>query len=538
MSASFALSRVLSPVEKVALVAVGFAVAIRLAHLALVMPTPLIDFHREFVDSDMWVFDQWAQRLIAGDWLGYVPFHPVAAWQLAAAPAEKWAEWNGSAPTFLKAPFYAYLLAALGALNLSSVAVFALQALIAGLSGWLIFRITRVMFGEVAGAFAVAVFALYGPDIHFTTVMLRGPWVVLTTLVVTDRLLALSREPAPRRSFVAGLSIAAAIMVNEAMTPLVVLAPIALFASSRGARSARALKVYALMGAGLVAGMAPLVARNVVVGAPPFQLAVTGSVVMAVFNSSMSDPLFFSAKPEMFEPVMRGGGASLAEVLSASVRSFSSAPEWLSFYARKSAGLVAPFENPDNLNFYYVALVNPWLGFLPAYGFLLPLAVVGALTAWPQRQTAWWCVVPVSLTLMAAMMLTLPLSRYRATWAVHLIPLAGFTLSKALLWAQERRLRPLARVALGLAICATLQSGVQAAVLFPQGDAGRHMYRTSEFVLAARMEAAAGRFAAAAREIERIVELHPDPGIKAQARVLAADYRLQAGVASGVRDGR
>jgi len=522
-------------IRKIVAVLIGFAVAIRLAHLALVAPTPLMGFHREFVDSDMWVFDQWAQKVIAGDWLGRTPFHPLAAWQLAAAPAEKWVEWNGEAPTFYKAPFYAYLLAVVGALKMTSLTVFALQAFCAGASAWLLFRITRTTLGETAGAYAVALFALYAPDIHFTTVLLRGPWIVLSTLFVTDRLVALHRDPSGLRSWLAGLSIALAILVNEAMVPLVVLAPLSLALSGL---SWRRWRLYVGLGMGLAMGLLPVVARNLAVGAPPLQIAVTGSVVMAVFNSSASDPLFFSARPEMFEPVMRSSGASLFEVLVACVRSFPSVSDWLGFYGQKLAGLVAPFENPDNLNFYYVTTVNPWLGWLPAYGVLLPLAAVGALLAWPHRQAVWWCLGPVSLTLMTAMMLTLPLSRYRATWAIQLMPLVGLALAKVVGWASEKRWRPLGVTAVALGACAALQIGVQMLIVFPLGDSGRHMYRPPEFVLAARMEAASGHFERAALELDRLALLHPDVRIKDQARILAADYRRQANAASDSRYGR
>ena len=518
-------------VARVVGVLIAFTVGLRLAHLVLVAGTPLMGFHREFVDSDMWFFDQWVQRIVAGDWLGREPFHPLAAWQTAAAPAAKWLEWYGSAPAFYKAPFYAYLLAALSLLKASAAAVFAVQAVAAGFSAWLLFRITRDMCGEIAGGFAVALFALYGPDVHFTTVMLRGPWIVLSSLLVTDRLLACARRPTLARAGFAGISVAAAIVINEAMTPLLVLAPLALLAG--GVERGRVLRAWAGFAVGALAGLAPVVLRNLMVGAPPFQIAVTGSVVLAVFNSASSDPLLFSARPENFAPVMDLAGANVLQTLLACARSFAGLSDWASFYALKLAGLVAPFENPDNVNFYYVALVNPWLGLLPAYGVLLPLALVGAVLAWTGRRASWWCWVPSPLALLAAMLLTMPLSRYRAVWAIHLMPFAGLALSRGLAWSRERRFARVGGLVAALAGIAALQFVVQEQVFWEARRAQALVYRPAEFVLAARMEASNGRFADAAREMDRLAEVHPDAGVKLQALTLAAQYRDQERASKG-----
>jgi hypothetical protein len=524
------------PVARVVSVLIAFAVCLRLAHLVLVAPTPLVGFHKEFVDSDMWFFDQWVQRIVAGDWLGRERFHPLAAWQLGAAPAAKWLEWYGSAPTFYKAPFYAYLLAALSFLGAPALSVFFLQAVAAGFSAWILFRISRDMFGDVAAVFAVALFALYGPDIHFTTVMLRGPWIVLSSLLVTDRLLVFSHRPSAAQAALAGLSVAVAIVINEAMTPLVILAPLAFLLA--GPPRDRALKACGGFAAGTLAGLAPVVIRNLVVGAPPFQIAVTGTVVLAVFNSASSDPLLFSARPENFAPVMNLAGVSVFQTLLACARSFSSVSDWLGFYALKLAGLVAPFENPDNVNFYYAAVVNPWLGLLPAYGVLLPLALSGALLAWPTRRASWWCWMPPPLTLLAAMLLTLPLSRYRAVWAIHLMPFAGLALSRAASWARARSFARLGALLIALAFAAGAQHAIQQEVFWGARRAQSLTYRPAEFVLAARMEASTGRFAEAAREMDRLAELHPEAGVKLQAMTLAAQYRDQERASKGAAHDR
>jgi hypothetical protein len=226
-------------------------------------------------------------------------------------------------------------------------------------------------------------------------------------------------------------------------------------------------------------------------------------------------------------------GASVFQTLLACARSFSTFADWAGFYALKTAGLVAPFENPDNVNFYYAALVNPWLGLLPAYGVLLPLAVVGAVLAWPARRASLWCLVPSPLTLLAAMLLTMPLSRYRAVWAIHLMPFAGLALSRGLAWSRERRFSRVFGMAAAIAGVAALQFLVQQQVFWGARRAQSLAYRPVEFVLAARMEASSGRFAEAAREMDLLAKMHPEAGVKLQAMTLAAQYRDQERASKG-----
>ena len=59
-----------SPGTRHAWIACGLALLVRLAHLALVAPTPFFDLHRSFPESDMFMFDAWSRQIADGDWLG------------------------------------------------------------------------------------------------------------------------------------------------------------------------------------------------------------------------------------------------------------------------------------------------------------------------------------------------------------------------------------------------------------------------------------------------------------------------------------
>jgi len=91
---------------------VALSVAVRLAHLWFVYATPSFTHHRTWPVSDMYILNTWPGRSSTGiSWTRPAP--PAARLDARRCAAERWAAWLGEAPAFLKAPFYAYLLALL-----------------------------------------------------------------------------------------------------------------------------------------------------------------------------------------------------------------------------------------------------------------------------------------------------------------------------------------------------------------------------------------------------------------------------------------
>src|SRR5262245_55231895 len=328
----------------------------------------------------MYFFDQWAQRIAGGDVLGREVYHPLGAWQLAAAALDKWQAWYGTSPVFYKAPFYPYLIAILYRVFGDAIFPLALlQILAAGASTLLLGDITRRIFGDTAGLGAAIIYALYAPDVHFDTIMLRGPWIVLASLLGTWLLLRLRDRPGARLAAGLGVATAIAILVNEAFLIVPLLIGVLLlwwFGRSR--------PVAILAGAfilGIVVTFAPLVIRNVMVRAPPLKLVVTGSTVYAVFNAAGSSPYFFQVNPAAFVPIVEASHGELLATMLGCLRSFASTRDVLAFYLHKAYGLAIPFENPDNANIYYAELKSRLLGVLPNYAVLLPVGVVGLALA-------------------------------------------------------------------------------------------------------------------------------------------------------------
>jgi tetratricopeptide (TPR) repeat protein len=507
-----------------ALLAIAAAgVLLRLLHLFAVSATPIIGYHTTLHESDMYMFDQWAQRITQGDVLGRQAYHPLNGWQLQAAPLERWKAWYGEAPVFYKAPFYPYLVAALYRLAGDAIVPLALlQILAAGVSVVLLGRIGAALLGEGAGLGAAGLYALYAPDVHFDVVMLRGPWIVLVSLVATGLLVRLRARPAPGVALALGLAVGVAIVVNEAFltVPPLVLALAALWARGR--------TLVLLTGAfvvGLLVGLAPVVARNVAVGTPALQLAVTGSTVYAVFNAAGSSPYFFEVRPAAFTPVLEASGGRLAATVLGCLRSFAGVGDAAAFYLQKLGGIAIPFENPDNANFYYAAVQSPLLGWLPGHAILVPLAAVGLVLAAP-RLRQWLPLAPFGLSLLISILAALPLSRYRATFAVFLMPFAGLALASAVAFARARCLGRLAAVGLAVAGVFAAAGLLQDRVAFGGAPRAYFHYRPAEFLLGAAVHERQGQLAEAAEEARRLARLNPHAPTRALA--LLALGRLEA----------
>jgi len=502
----------------------ALGVLLRLVHLLAVSATPILSYHQTFAESDMYLFDQWAHRIANGDVLGRQVYHPLNAWQLESAPIEKWKAWYGEAPVFYKAPFYPYLVAALSRLGGDAMVPLALlQILAAAASAVLLGRITGQIFGATAGLCAALIYAVYAPDIHFDVVMLRGPWIILVSLLATWLLLGLPARPTAGRAAGLGAVVGIAILVNEAfliVPPLIALVVLVWFPEPR--RLAILLGGFAL---GIVVIGVPLVIRNVIVGAPALKLAVTGSTVYAVFNSAGSSPYFFQIRPATFVPIIEASGGDLVATVVGCLRSFASVRDILVFYLGKVAGLVMPFENPDNANVYYATLASPLLGVLPGYALLLPAGVVGLGLA-ARRLRQWVALLPFALALLVSILIALPLSRYRATLAVYLMPFAALAIAEAVAVARARRLGRLAAIVLGGGLVFIAAGALQDRVVFAGAPRAFHYYRPAEFLLGANVYERQGRLAEASHEALSLARLNPHAPTKATALLVMG--RLEA----------
>jgi tetratricopeptide (TPR) repeat protein len=507
--------------------AVVIAIVCRLAHLVNVYPTAAFSFHQTWAVTDMYKFDQWAERIVAGDALGREPFNPFLDYLVKRAPAGHWRQWLGESPVFYKAPLYAYLVALLRWLFGQAMLPLALlQILTSATSLLLIFLITERLFDALSAFLAALLFGVYAPAIYYDAIMLRGPFIAFTALLVTWQLMQLQSRPTPAAGCRVGLAVGLALLFNEGFLSVPLLVLVATAWWTRAARRCASVGGGFLMG--LAIALLPLIVRNLIVGVPPLQLATTGATAWAIGNASDSDPIFYQASSQSFYGLMEASGGRLADVVWPCVRSFHSVGAFLLFYFRRATGLIVPYEGPDNANFYYAALKDPLLRWLPNYAVLFPLSVVGCACA-GRRLRRFEPLLPMALSLLASIMLTLPLSRYRVTLAVFLFPLAGAALAQAVRWAQQRRFAALGAAVAALCLLYGMIALLQRRVVFDGRDPAYFLYRSAEFTEAAKIYTQQQRPREASQELLQLAQITPSWEERTKAWLQAARLQFQAG---------
>lgn len=503
---------------------VMLALVVRLIHFLIILPGPMVTYHRTAPESDMYVFDQWARKIARGDLFSRQLFYALHPWQLEAAPPQKWMEWYGAAPIFFKAPIYPYLIAFLYWLfGEALLPVVALQIAASSISVLLLFRITKRLFDATSALFAALFFCLYAPVIHYAVFMLRESWLILLSLIITDSLSDFRLQPTVRKACALGFGAGVLILLSESSFTLPLLLALLLASWFRDINHLAKLESGLL--AGLVTAFVPLVARNLIVGAPAISLSALGSAIFAVSNAADSYPYFFTGSPPSLLDIMEKTHGSPLATVWATLGTFHGDLGAIGlFYARKAVGLVMPFEYPDNANFYYAALKDPLLSFLPGYSLLLPLSLIGAAFATRISRNC-SALLPVALSLIIAMMMSHPNSRYRAVLAVYLMPFAGLVLAQITQWTKERRLVP---TAAALSACLLIFLGtktLEQRLVFNAEPVEVFKYRPIEFSVGSEVYAREKRYPEAIGELLQLARLNPDPAIRSRALLMAANYR-------------
>lgn len=527
------------PALLAALLAASVVLGVRSAARAEREASPLGDWHL-WMETDEHAAIESAVRIARGNVLDDPAYRPWFSWQARFGTP---AEWDAVVPAKVayQGPGYPYLLALAGATGLGPVGVarvaqlllaVAASAVLAAAGAALLLRSGRpARLAVAAGAAAGALHGLYGPLVFLDGFLYRdGPVAHLSALLLALPLLA-ERPPRAREGALLGVLAGLGALLKQTLLPLGLAAGAALALRAGGRRER--LRAGAAFAAGLLLALAPLVGRNLAVGAPPLAFD-TRPLVGLPWASARGADGSVTPSPLLME-VLRGAEGSTLRAGVLTLATWRGDPGGLAgLFARKLASAFNGAEVPDNASFGFFRDRLPWLGRLPLFVCLVGTGVAGLLLAARRRlyrKGEGLLVLLSGLVPLAACLMVSTTTRYRAGAAAPLALGTALMLALAVEAARARRVLPLlpwAGLAAALTAVALLPSPVRA-----------HPWRWADTVVAATLAEAKGAPEAGAAEVRRYLDENPgDPdrgrGLLAMKAWLAGERRLARVEPSGV----
>lgn len=533
--------------RRILVAALVLGALVRIANGLQVRNGPLPYYHA-WTESDMQFYDRWGRSLAAGDWLTaprmrpYHTGHAAAArqaWLLGGAPrpfdeaaaTQLWDAWLGER-TFYQDALYPYALGLLYAAGGGHAAVFVLQGLLGLACVALLHAIALRLFDPGTAGVSALLAALYGPLAFYELLLLKP---VLITAVGLATLLALLRAlelPSARGRWalaggLAGLSILAQ---SSAL----------LFAGPAGVVTVLLLRrrrvpwgaPLAIAACALAATLAPAVARNVAVGAPPFVLNATGAWTFLNHNADDYVPAVGDTVTRHAGAILNRTGGRLGPTALATIGTHGSLAGWLRLLGAKLACIGHWYEIPNNANYYVYRRLAPRLDALRVpFSLVAPFALLGFAAALRGRGERLLLALHV-VAGVATLALFYNISRLRLPTAVALLPFAAFGLVTLLRQARARRVT-------SLAAQAVLVAGAAAFVLRPL-PAGFERIRVADYgvpneltLQRAQARAVAGDAEGALSLLEAELRLEPADLAAADPRSGQARLSLVSAAAAG-----
>ncbi len=439
---------------------------IRSVYFYEINTSPFISQH-VWRQSDMNYFDQWAKNIASGDWLSAQNAHPFHWWHhliaedyfrtqpeaaqkyissgaaMGVEPARLlWNHWYGE-KIFHQEPLYPYLIAITYRLFGSDVRwVFCWQMLLGMLSILLIFTITRRHFGDPTALVAVGLAVLCGPMLYSDMVLERSTLITFTTLILIDIADRTWEQETALRWFLVGVVCGTAILLKSTFVLywFGVLAAV----SFRHHKTPRLLlQRIAVLLAGAIIAISPAIARNVVVGAPPFSLSSVGTITFIIDNSAGFIPESGFYHSKYTSAIMgKSDGHTLPAIIE-TLRTHSGPLSYALLLFRKFSVMWYWYEIPDNTNYYLYAQYAPLLRYMLTFFFLGPLSVLGLVLAFSRRKSIWTILLMTfcSISMLLVFHVT---SRFRVSLIAVLLLFSAFALVRMFAWIQARDFRRLA----------------------------------------------------------------------------------------------
>ncbi len=411
-----------------ALLVFAVAFAIRLVHVWSFRKN--LYFEKPVLDAKL--YDDWAQRIVAGEWIGKTVFEGV--------------------------PLYPYVLSLVyRALGSGAVTVALVQSAIGSAGIALLYLYCRLAFSETLALVTAGLGAIYAPFLFYESFRLADGLATFFTSAVLYSSFVLLKQPTPGRAAATGVVLGLATLARERFllfAPL--LGVFLLWRHRRGvATMARPILAAALYGFGLTLPLGLSLAHNVAAASDPVLLSSAGGVNFYIGNhpgaSGSFDPprelgrnrdeLYMRARVIAEQAEHRSLKASEVSSYwtSQGLKAWRTDPASLfKLLIRKIGYFWKGFEISDAMDYYgslsdSVVLSLP----LPSFRIVGPLALVGLVLVWRLRRRDPAGIVTL-YGLLAAHVAFLALffvtSRFRVSAIPCLLPFAAATL----VWLGER----------------------------------------------------------------------------------------------------
>jgi tetratricopeptide (TPR) repeat protein len=358
----------------------GVALAIRLVHLWQIRTAPFFTL----LLGDARGYDEWAQRIAAGEWIGKEPF--------------------------FQAPLYPYFLGAIySTLGRDLFAVRVCQALVGATSCLLLALAGRRLFLPRVGLIAGLGLALYAPAIFFDGLLQKSVLDVFFMCLSLWVLSGLVDDPARRQSwFALGLALGGLSLTRE--NAMAVVAVIVVWAIVQGRRAvASTFAALGCFAVGLAVLLLPAVAHNYRAGGELYLTSWQAGQNLYIGNNPSANGTYVPLRYGRVSPEYERQDAidlaqdALGRPLTPSEVSgywtrqaleyITSHPlDWVRLMGRKFVLLWNAREAVDTESQYTHAewsLPLSMTGWIAHFGVLVPLAVVGLWASWTERRRLW-----------------------------------------------------------------------------------------------------------------------------------------------------
>jgi tetratricopeptide (TPR) repeat protein len=422
------------------------AFVLRAAYAYSMRESPLLTELR----GDDVVFDDWAQHIARGEWLGR--------------------------EVFFQAPLYPYLLGALYYFfghDLLVVRIF--QALLGALGCVCVADATRRLLGRKAGIVAGLTLALFAPGIYYDSLFEKTALAQFELALLLNIYVRILQGPRLRPFAAAGVVLGAIALTRENAVILVLPILAWLWSPAGKSRAVARLSSTCILLGSCVLVLAPVAIRNSIVGGEWVLSTTNFGSNLYIGNHEGADGLYTPLRPASQNLRYENLDAiELAQAKSGQPMTSSQASDywrdaavawmlahpldWLILTARKLAFLCSDREWMDAQSYVVVRQVSGLLSVLGTifrWGTLFPLAALGLCVAWPDRRRlmlVYSCLVLLTMSIALFWIF----GRFRMALVPFLVPFSSLAVCWLFERIRERSWGSLLRAAAPLASSAVL----------------------------------------------------------------------------------